>query len=162
MLFKPIILPYVFQLLDCIYLTFRFYLTFPENYKLKAKQGKTYLLRIINAALNEQLFFKIANHSFTVVAIDASYTGHYDTDVVVLAPGQTVDVLFRANQAVGSYYMAASVYRSSNVNSNNSTTRAVVVYDGASNSTTPALPTLPDPKDTPTAHRFYTNITGMV
>lgn len=127
------------------------------------KQGKTYLLRIINAALNEQLFFKIANHSFTVVAIDASYTGHYDTDVVVLAPGQTVDVLFRANQIVGSYYMAASVYSSAaNVDFDNSTTRAVVVYDGASNSTTPVLPTLPDPKDTPTAHRFYTNITGMV
>ena len=30
------------------------------------------MLRIINAALNNQLFFKIANHKMKVVAIDAA------------------------------------------------------------------------------------------
>lgn len=132
-----------------------------ETYKLNVKQGKTYLLRIINAALNQQHFFKIANHSFTVVAMDACYTQHYDTDVVVLAPGQTVDVLFKANQVVDSYYMVFTPYRSSNVAINNITTRGIVVYDGASQ-TTPKMPILPDPFDTPTAHKFYTNVTGMI
>ncbi|KAG5088670.1 hypothetical protein JHK86_001282 [Glycine max] len=37
-------------------------------------------------------------HTFTMVAIDALYTQHYKIDVVVLAPGQTVDVLFSINQ----------------------------------------------------------------
>lgn len=101
-----------FFILDCYwYLTFD-HVTNSEMYQLKVKQGKTYLLRIINAALNEQHFFKIANHTFTVVAIDALYTQHYKTDVVVLAPGQTVDVLFSINQPVGSYYMAFTPYHS--------------------------------------------------
>lgn len=76
-------------------------------YKLKVVHGKTYMLRIINAALNSQLFFKIANHKFTVVAVDASYTKPYITDVVVLAPGHTVDVLLTTDQTPGAYYMAA-------------------------------------------------------
>ncbi|XP_061336656.1 laccase-7-like [Gastrolobium bilobum] len=133
-----------------------------QTYQLKVKQGKTYLLRIINAALNEQHFFKIANHTFTVVAIDAAYTRHYHTDVVVLAPGQTVDVLFNTNQKLcDSYYMAFTPYRSSNVQVNNSTTRGVVVYDGASSSSPPIMPDLPDQTDTLTAHKFYTNIRGL-
>ncbi|CAL5210870.1 unnamed protein product [Lathyrus oleraceus] len=132
-----------------------------QTYKLKVKQGKTYLLRIINAALDEQHFFKIANHSFTVVALDAVYTNHYETDVVVIAPGQTVDVLLKTNQVVGSYYMVATPYRSSDVNSHNVTTRGIVVYDGASQTQTPIMPILPDSHDTPLAHKFYTNITGL-
>lgn len=32
--------------------------------------GKTYLLRIINAALNDKLFFAVANHTLTVAEID--------------------------------------------------------------------------------------------
>ena len=126
------------------------------------KQGKTYLLRIINAALNEQHFFKIANHSFTVVAVDASYTKPYKTDVIVIAPGQTVDALISTNQKVDSYYMAFTPYRSSNVTIDNSTTRGVIVYEGASPSSPPIMPNLPNPFDTPTANKFYTNITGLV
>ncbi|KAK4834010.1 hypothetical protein QYF36_014957 [Acer negundo] len=34
-----------------------------DTFKLKVKPGKTYLLRLINAALNDELFFSIANHS---------------------------------------------------------------------------------------------------
>lgn len=131
-----------------------------ETFKLNVKQGKTYMLRVINAALNVQHFFTIANHTFTVVAIDALYTGHYNTDVLVLAPGQTVDVLVRTNQVVGSYNMVFSPYRSSNVNISAAFTRGVIVYDGAS-SATPVMPTLPDAFDTPRAHKFYSNITGL-
>ncbi|KAJ1437314.1 Multicopper oxidase, type 1 [Sesbania bispinosa] len=133
-----------------------------QTYKLKVKQGKTYLLRIINAALNEQQFFKIANHRFTVVALDAGYTEPYDTDVVVVTPGQTTDVLFRTNQKVGFYYMVASPYHTLNGPFNNSTTRGVVVYHGASSITPPKMPNLPIFNDTPIAHKFYTNITGLV
>ncbi|KAG4393420.1 hypothetical protein GLYMA_03G073778v4 [Glycine max] len=133
-----------------------------QMYQLKVKQGKTYLLRIINAALNEQHFFKIANHTFTVVAIDALYTQHYKTDVVVLAPGQTVDVLFSTNQHVDSYYMAFTPYHSApQIPINNSTTRGLVIYEGATSVEKPILPNLPAQTDTPTAHKFYTNITGL-
>ena len=35
------------------------------------ERGKMYLLRIINAALNDELFFAIDNHTLTVVEADA-------------------------------------------------------------------------------------------
>ena len=132
-----------------------------ETYTLKVETGKTYLLRIINAALNNQLFFKIANHNFTVVAIDACYTEPYVTDVVVIAPGQTTDVLLKADQPVGSYYMAARAYASApQIPFDNTTTRGIVVYDGATTAN-PLMPVLPAFNDNPTAHRFYSNLTGL-
>ncbi|KAL9428903.1 hypothetical protein AB3S75_030824 [Citrus x aurantiifolia] len=134
-----------------------------QTYKLKVEKGKTYLLRIINAALNNQLFFKIANHKFTVVAVDAGYTDPYVTDVVVIAPGQTTDVLLKADQPVGSYYMAARAYAApppTIVAFDNTTTRGIVVYDGASTAN-PIMPALPAYNDTPTAYTFYSNITGL-
>ena len=119
------------------------------------------MLRIINAALNNQLFFKIANHKLTVVAIDASFTEQYVTDVVVIAPGQTTDVLVTADQPVGSYYMAATPYASAaGVSFDNTTTRGIIVYEG-STSANPLMPVLPASNDTLTAHKFYSNLTGL-
>uniref|UniRef100_A0A6V7QU97 laccase n=1 Tax=Ananas comosus var. bracteatus TaxID=296719 RepID=A0A6V7QU97_ANACO len=69
----------------------------PNTYKLKVEYGETYMLRIINAALNSHLFFKVAGHFFTVVAVDASYTEPCVTDTIVIAPGQTVDALMETN-----------------------------------------------------------------
>ncbi|XWS55587.1 hypothetical protein CRYUN_Cryun09bG0013500 [Craigia yunnanensis] len=133
-----------------------------QMYKLKVETGKTYLLRIVNAALNVQLFYKIANHKLTVVAVDASYTKPYVSDVIVIAPGQTVDVLLAANQHVGSYYMAARPYASAaGVAFDNTTTRGVVVYDGTPSSATPLMPALPAFNDTPKAHKFSSNLTGL-
>uniref|UniRef100_A0A2N9IRH0 Laccase n=1 Tax=Fagus sylvatica TaxID=28930 RepID=A0A2N9IRH0_FAGSY len=132
-----------------------------QTYKLKVVQGKTYMLRIINAALNNQLFFKIANHKMTVVAVDAGYTKPYITDVVVVAPGQTTDVLVTADQTVGSYYMAATPYASAvNVSFDDTTTRGIIEYEGAT-SATPLMPVLPATNDTSTAHKFFTNLTGL-
>ncbi|RLM58781.1 laccase-25-like [Panicum miliaceum] len=85
----------------------------PRTFKLKVQSKSTYLLRIINAAVNTPMFFKIAGHNFTVVGADASYTTPYETDVVVVAPGQTVDALMVADAALSRrYYMVASPYNS--------------------------------------------------
>ncbi|GAV65474.1 Cu-oxidase domain-containing protein/Cu-oxidase_2 domain-containing protein/Cu-oxidase_3 domain-containing protein [Cephalotus follicularis] len=131
-----------------------------QTYKLKVVKGKTYLLRIINAALNNQLFYKIANHNMTVVAADASYTNPYVTDVVVVAPGQTVDALLTADQPVGSYYMAATAYESAvGVPFDNTTTRGVIVYEGSTS--VPLMPVLPAFNDTPTDFKFNSNITAL-
>ncbi|ESW12433.1 hypothetical protein PHAVU_008G112100 [Phaseolus vulgaris] len=132
-----------------------------QMFKLKVKPGKTYLLRIINTNFISQMFFKVANHRFTVVAIDAVYTTPYATDVVVIAPGQTTDVLLEANQPIGSYYMAASIYNTIQAAFDNTTTRGLVVYKG-SKSTTPLMPIMPLFNDTKTAHKFYTELTGLV
>ncbi|KAI3474799.1 hypothetical protein Pfo_030058 [Paulownia fortunei] len=133
-----------------------------HTFRLKVVHGKTYLLRIINAALNNQLFFKIANHKMKVVAVDASYTNPYVTDVVVVAPGQTTDVLLTADQTPGRYYMAANPYASAaGVSFDNTTTTGIIVYSGTRGSR-PIMPVLPAFNDTPTAHKFFSNLTGLV
>ncbi|KAK4396221.1 Laccase-17 [Sesamum angolense] len=45
---------------------------FSDTFKLKVKPGKTYMLRLINAAMNDELFFSIANHTVTIVEADAN------------------------------------------------------------------------------------------
>ncbi|KAG8073867.1 hypothetical protein GUJ93_ZPchr0006g42848 [Zizania palustris] len=59
--------------------------------------GETTLLRIINAAMNAELFVSLAGHKMTVVAADAMYTKPFETTVVLVGPGQTTDVLVTAN-----------------------------------------------------------------
>ncbi|KAH7667991.1 Laccase protein [Dioscorea alata] len=133
------------------------------------------MLRIINAALNNQLFFKIAGHNFTVVAVDASYTMPYPTDVLVLAPGQTVDALMVADAPPGRYYMAARAYISAagppNTPFDNTTTTGILQYKYANyvpvppstnTSTSVVMPFMPAFNDTPTAHNFYSSLTGLI
>ncbi|CAL4973117.1 unnamed protein product [Urochloa decumbens] len=135
--------------------------------RFELTRNSTYLLRIINAALNTAFFFKVAGHTFTVVAADASYTDPYETDVIVIAPGQTVDALMSATAAPGCYYMAISPYQSAFPpppgGFNGNVTTALVEYAGASGGGgQPAMPAMPEPTDTDTANRFYTGMTGLI
>ncbi|XP_021720968.1 laccase-3-like [Chenopodium quinoa] len=123
--------------------------------------GETILLRIINAALNQQLFFSIANHQMTVVEADAIYTKPFITNVVMIGPGQTTNVLVTANQPPGHYYMAATAYSSApNVAYDNTTTTAILEYKSAAcksktgSPMRPILPQLPAWNDTNTANAF--------
>ncbi|PAN20649.1 hypothetical protein PAHAL_3G322000 [Panicum hallii] len=136
-----------------------------QTYRFQVQRNATYLLRIINAALNTPMFFKVANHSFTVVGADAAYTTPYETDVVVIAPGQTVDALMVTGAAVGLYYMAASPYDSAIPQGppfSMTTGTAVVEYVGSAGEETPQLPSRPEYNDTDTAFRFFSNLTALV
>ncbi|CAL5094038.1 unnamed protein product [Urochloa decumbens] len=139
-----------------------------QTYKFQVRRNETYLLRIINAALNTPMFFKVANHSFTVVGADAAYTTPYATDVVVVAPGQTVDALMVAGAAPGRYYMAASPYDSAIGGMPpflmaNAT--AILEYAGSptgDGAPPPQMPQRPAYNDTETAFRFLSNLTALV
>ncbi|KAL6311286.1 hypothetical protein AAG906_019542 [Vitis piasezkii] len=67
-------------------------------YSLVVDYGKTYLLRIVNAAMNSELFFAISEHNLTVVGTDGTYTKPLVTNYLMITPGQTMDVLITANQ----------------------------------------------------------------
>ncbi|XP_012083172.1 laccase-6 [Jatropha curcas] len=83
-----------------------------DVYKIDVVPGKTYLLRLINAGLNMENFFAIANHKLTIVEADAEYTKPFTTDRVMLGPGQTMNVLVTADQPIGKYSMAMGPYMS--------------------------------------------------
>ncbi|KGN48155.1 laccase-11 [Cucumis sativus] len=119
-----------------------------HTYALEVESGKTYLLRIINAALNDELFFAIAGHSLTVVEIDAVYTKPFTTTAILIAPGQTTNVLVKADQAPGRYFMAARPFMDAPIPVDNKTVTAILQYKGIPTTILPSLPTLPLPNDT--------------
>lgn len=121
--------------------------------------GETILLRLINSALNQELFFAIANHQMTVVGADAVYTKPFTTQVVMIAPGQTTDILLTADQKPAHYYMAARAYQTAqNAAFDNTTTTAILEYKSACKKgqplSRPILPQLPAFNDTATATAF--------
>ena len=130
--------------------------------------GETILLRIINAALNQQLFFSIANHKMTVVAADGFYDKPFSTNVVMIGPGQTTDVLVTADQPPARYYMAATAYNSARGAAfDNTTTTAILEYKNAPCKSKngaplrPVLPQLPASNDTNTAAQFTSQFRSL-
>uniref|UniRef100_A0A0E0BAW4 Laccase n=1 Tax=Oryza glumipatula TaxID=40148 RepID=A0A0E0BAW4_9ORYZ len=105
-----------------------------DTFKVAVQQGNTYLLKVINAGLTNDMFFAVAGHRLTVVGIDARYTKPLTVDYIMIAPGQTMDVLLEANRTLGSnsrYYIAARTFITVPVDTipfNNSTTTAIVEY----------------------------------
>ncbi|TVU36495.1 hypothetical protein EJB05_18431 [Eragrostis curvula] len=136
-----------------------------ETFTVDVEPSKTVLLRVINAGLNAHLFFKLAGHNFTVVAVDAGYTSNLNTDTLVLAPGQTVDALVTTNAAPGSYYMAVQAHDtltpSTMAASDATTASAILRYNGTSATATPAMPTMPNSSDAATANAFYFGLRGL-
>jgi laccase len=101
-----------------------------DGYVLYVEPGKTYLLRIINTGLFSEFFLKIAGHRFTVVASDANYVSPYTTDLIVIAPGETVDALIVADAPPDKYYMVAMPNQAplTETQTPEPTTRGIVQY----------------------------------
>ncbi|PKU67983.1 Laccase-3 [Dendrobium catenatum] len=131
-----------------------------ETTVLPVGPGETILLRLINAAMVNELFFSVADHKMTVVAADASYTKPFTTSVILLGPGQTNDVLIQTNQPAGRYYLAAHAYESGPPNTpfDNTTTTAILSYENQITSTQPKPAALPAFNDTATAAAFTASI----
>ncbi|KAL4296446.1 hypothetical protein GQ457_12G030240 [Hibiscus cannabinus] len=129
--------------------------------------GETILLRIINSAMNEEMFFGVANHKLTVVAVDSAYTKPFATNVITIAPGQTTDVLLTADQTPAHYYMAAHAYNTANAPFDNTTTTAILEYKSApfsakkGQSLKPIFPQLPGFNDTATAIAFTAQLRSL-
>ncbi|KAJ9703485.1 hypothetical protein PVL29_005014 [Vitis rotundifolia] len=119
-----------------------------HTFAMEVESGKTYLLRIINAALNDELFFAIAGHDMTVVEIDAVYTKPFTTQALLIAPGQTTNVLVQANQAPSRYFMAARPFMDAPLPVDKQMATGILQYEGVPNTVLPSLPQLPASNDT--------------
>lgn len=133
-----------------------------DTFKLKVKPGKTYMLRIINAAMNDELFFSIANHTVTIVEADAVYTKPFQTDVVLITPGQTTNVLLKTKPCYpnATFLMTARPYFTGQGTFDNSTVAGILEYEHPLNHTSNTKkmvfkPTLPPINAT----TFVTNFT---
>ncbi|XP_062231576.1 putative laccase-11 [Phragmites australis] len=101
-----------------------------DTFKLKVKPGRTYMLRLINAALNDELFFAVANHTLTVVQADANYVKPFAATTLVISPGQTMDVLLTAatNPSSPAFAIAVAPYTNTVGTFDNTTANAVLEY----------------------------------
>lgn len=131
------------------------------------KPGKTYLLRLINAALNDELFFSIANHTVTVVEADAVYVKPFSTDSLLITPGQTMNVLLKTKPDFPSstFLMEAWPYFTGLGTFDNSTVAGILEYQRPTSSNYPSIkklplykPTLPPINST----AFVTNFTRQL
>ncbi|MQM21352.1 hypothetical protein Taro_054391, partial [Colocasia esculenta] len=138
-----------------------------DMFRMTVKKGKRYLLRLVNAAMNDEVFFAIARHPLTVVGADGSYMKPYTTDYVMISPGQTMDLLLEANQPSNAlYYMAAKAYSSSSiVGYDNTTTTAVLQYTAGhstnDNTSTTYFPYLPPFNSTDAVANFTNGLKSL-
>lgn len=126
------------------------------------ESGKTYLLRIINAALNEELFVKVAGHKLTIVEVDAIYIKPFKTDTILIAPGQTTNALLTANKRSGTYLITVSPFMDVPIPVDNRTTTATVHYSNSSLGTTALTTIKPPPQNaTSIATSFFDSLRSL-
>ncbi|KAH7560941.1 hypothetical protein JRO89_XS10G0143700 [Xanthoceras sorbifolium] len=106
-----------------------------DTFRLKVKPGKTYLLHIINAALNAELFFGIANHTLTVVEADVVYVKPFGIEIVFLSLGQTTNVLLetKSDYPNAEFSMIAQPYVAGHAPFDNSSVAGILAYENPLN-----------------------------
>ncbi|KAK9017458.1 hypothetical protein V6N11_079937 [Hibiscus sabdariffa] len=147
-----------------------------DTFKLKVKPGKTYLLRLINAALNDELFFSIANHTLSVVDVDAIYVKPFET---LITPGQTTNVILKTKPSYplcctgypdAKFFMTARPYVTGQGTFNNSTVAAILEYESPPNGLHSSIsikklplfkPILPALNDTSFATNFASKLRSL-
>ncbi|KAK9124418.1 hypothetical protein Sjap_014020 [Stephania japonica] len=131
------------------------------GFTLNVDSGKTFMLRVINAALNEDLFFKIAGHNFTVVEVDATYTKPFSTDTLLITPGQTTNVLLTADKSSGKYLITISPFVDAPVAFDNVTGTAILQYAGTLAAAATTLVKPPPQNSSQLANNYITSLRSL-
>lgn len=108
---------------------------------VKFEPGKTYLLRLINGAIQSTYKFYLDSHELEVINMDFTNIVPYKTDIVNIQIGQRYMVLVRANQPAGNYWMRADNQAACSRTIQGMDIKGVVRYEGAEDMT--AAPTTP-------------------
>ncbi|XP_077227095.1 laccase 1 [Tasmannia lanceolata] len=138
-----------------------------DTFEQTVEHGKTYMLRLINAALNDELFFAVANHTLTVVEIDATYVKPFATPAIMITPGQTTTVLLTADHVSnsGRFAMAARPYVTAIVPFDETATVGFIHYKTKKTPNVPptniSLCYLPPMRDTPFAAQFGNRLRSL-
>ena len=131
------------------------------GYTLHVESGKTYLLRIVNAAVNDELFFKIAWHNLTIVEVDGSYVKPFQTDTIFISPGQTTNALLTANQGIGNYIITISPFMDAPIGLDNLTNYATLRYKGTPTNPPIILTSVPPLNATPVTNSFAASLRSL-
>ncbi|WQF88530.1 Putative multicopper oxidase, second cupredoxin domain-containing protein [Colletotrichum destructivum] len=98
------------------------------------ESGKSYRMRLVNAAIDTHWKFMIDNHTLEVISADFVPINPYSVSDVSIGIGQRYDVVVRANQAAGDYWLRAIPQLACSDNENTLDIKGVVRYDPSSTS----------------------------
>ncbi|KAG6476282.1 hypothetical protein ZIOFF_065521 [Zingiber officinale] len=139
-----------------------------DTFKLEVEAGKTYMLRLINAAVNDELFFSVADHNLTVVDVDGVYVKPFDADIILISTGQTTNLLLRTKRShsKATFLMEARPYSTAFRGTyDNTTVAGVLKYEFRTAAFHKALPfrapTLPAFNDTSFAANFARKLRSL-
>ena len=118
---------------------------------------------MVNAVMNEEMFFGVAEHNLTVVAQDGAYIKPIPTSYIMITPGQTMDVLITANHTGrGSYYMVARPFFDSRAPFDRYNASAILRYAGLLQETSRQYPSfLPEATAREAADDFTRRIKAL-
>ncbi|EFQ29014.1 multicopper oxidase [Colletotrichum graminicola] len=96
------------------------------------ESGKSYRMRLVNAAIDTHWKFMIDNHTLEVIAADFVPLNPFNTSEVSIGIGQRYDVIVRATQNSGDYWLRAIPQLSCSANENTLDIKGIVRYDNTS------------------------------
>ncbi|XP_078159112.1 putative laccase-9 [Carex rostrata] len=141
-----------------------------DTFKVQVDQGKMYLLRVINAAMENEFLFAVSGHNVRLVGTDASYTKPYVNEFIMIAPGQTMDLLLSANQFQNSsspfrYYIVTKLYFDGYSAAPRDANMTVAILEYKTNhsapATRPVLTSLPYSNDTKASSVFTSGLRSL-
>jgi FtsP/CotA-like multicopper oxidase with cupredoxin domain len=105
----------------------------------KFEPGKTYLLRIINSAMQGSMKFHIDGHELEVINMDFTNIVPYKTKILNIQIGQRYMVLVKADQKPGNYWMRSDSQKACAANHQADDIKAIIRYADTFDAT--AMPT---------------------
>jgi FtsP/CotA-like multicopper oxidase with cupredoxin domain len=76
-----------------------------KRFEMTVSSGKSYRLRLLNAAIQSTFMFYVDQHELEVIAMDFVPITPYTTNMVAINIGQRYDVILKANQPSGNYWL---------------------------------------------------------
>ena len=95
------------------------------------KKGQQYRFRTVNAASQHVLRIDIDNHELQIIALDGYDVSPIWVDSFIVTPGERVDFIINASQAVNSYWIRASPVA---INVPLPQIKAILRYEGSNDS----------------------------
>ncbi|KAI1177661.1 multicopper oxidase [Nemania sp. FL0916] len=100
-----------------------------SRYETNFASGQSYRLRLVNTAIDTMFKFGIDNHTLTVIATDLVPIVPFDTEMISIGIGQRYDVIVKADQAPGNYWMRAIPQLTCSSNEMTLNIKGIVTYD---------------------------------
>lgn len=101
-----------------------------SRFEMEFQPQKTYLLRVVNTAIQSTFKFHIDGHKFTVISNDFVPIVPYETDILNINIGQRYNILVKADAIPGNYWMRSDNQNACAQLTNSRDIKGIVHYSG--------------------------------